>query len=104
MEIALVICTCPAEIVEQVVEPLLQERLAASVDQLVLGWSRYAFNTEIIEDDVLLLITTADHLTDAVHHHILALHPLERAMIVSVALRESYENYITWIRRRLDNR
>ena len=96
----LVLCTCPTrETASAIATALLEERLAACVNQLPGVKSRYRWEGRIEDDDELMLLikTTGSHYP-AVEAMIRSLHPYEVPEIIGVPLTIGSEAYFDWIR------
>jgi periplasmic divalent cation tolerance protein len=96
----LVLCTCPDQGAANVVATaLLEQRLAACVNQVPGIKSLYRWEGRVEKDDeVLLLIkTTADRFAE-LEAMIRKLHPYELPEIIGVPLSAGSDAYFDWIK------
>ena len=99
MPVLLAYSTCPdAASAEAVARALVDERLAACVNQLPGLRSTYRWQGQIEQaDEVLLLIkTTADRL-DALTARLRELHPYELPELIAVEVRAGLPAYLDWV-------
>jgi periplasmic divalent cation tolerance protein len=95
----MVLCTCPSRsVADAIATALLEERLAACVNQLPGVTSMYRWKGRIeTDDEVLLLIKTTSRnfsgLRDAIHK----LHPYELPEVVGVPITMGSDAYLDWI-------
>jgi periplasmic divalent cation tolerance protein len=96
----LVLCTCPDHGVANVVATaLLEERLAACVNQVPGIKSLYRWEGQIEKDDeVLLLIKSTADRYDELEAMIRKLHPYELPEIIGVPLSAGSDAYFDWIK------
>lgn len=99
MPVLLAYCTCPdAESARAIALALVEERLAACVNQLPGVRSTYRWQGSVEQaDEVLLLIkTTADRL-DALTARLRRLHPYELPELIAVEVRAGLPAYLDWV-------
>lgn len=94
-----VITTVPDEnLAVKIAESLLQQRVAACVHALPLGWSRYRWQGQIesAAEVTLLIKTTAKRYSD-VEAAIKRLHPNDVPEIVALPISGGLPDYLNWI-------
>ena len=99
MPVLLAYSTCPdAASAEAVARALVDERLAACVNQLPGLRSTYRWQGQVEQaEEVLLLIkTTADRL-DAMTARLRELHPYELPELIAVEVRAGLPAYLDWV-------
>ncbi|HJW47123.1 MAG TPA: divalent-cation tolerance protein CutA [Lysobacter sp.] len=99
MPVLLAYCTCPdADSAAAIARALVEERLAACVNQVPGVRSTYRWQGGIEQaDEVLLLIkTTADRL-DALTVRLRTLHPYELPELIAVEVRAGLPAYLEWV-------
>jgi periplasmic divalent cation tolerance protein len=96
----LVVCTCPTHsAAAAIATALLEERVAACVNQVPGIKSMYRWEGRIEHDDeVLLLIKTTRQMYPRVEETIGKLHPYELPEIIGVPLTAGSEAYLHWIK------
>jgi periplasmic divalent cation tolerance protein len=96
----LVLCTCPTrEVASAIATALLEERLAACVNQLPGIKSLYRWEGRIEDDEeLLLLIKTTAQRFPALEEMIRDLHPYDVPEIVGLPLTVGSKDYFSWIR------
>ena len=96
----LVVCTCPTtSAAAAIATALLEERVAACVNQVPGIKSMYRWEGRIEHDDeVLLLIKTTRQMYPRVEQTIGKLHPYELPEIIGVPLTAGSEAYLHWIK------
>jgi len=96
----LVLCTCPTrEAASAIATALLEERLAACVNQLPGVKSLYRWEGHVEDDDeLMLLIKTTTSQYPAVEAMIRSLHPYEVPEIIGIPLTIGSDAYFDWIR------
>ena len=96
----LVLCTCPTrEAAAAIATALLEERLAACVNQLPGIKSLYRWEGHVADDEeFMLLIKTTAQRFPALEAMIRNLHPYEVPEIIGVPLTIGSEAYFDWIR------
>ena len=99
-DFVLVLCTCPNQGTATVIATaLLEERLAACVNELPGIESLYRWQGRVETDkEVLILIKTTAARFPAVEETITKLHPYELPEIIGVPLTMGSEAYLDWIR------
>ncbi|MDP6675527.1 MAG: divalent-cation tolerance protein CutA [Gammaproteobacteria bacterium] len=95
----LVLCTCPSQQeADAVATALLEERLAACVNQLPGIRSLYRWEGRVTQDDeVLLLIKTSANLFGSLEKMIKKLHPYATPEIIAVPIIAGSAEYLGWI-------
>ncbi|MEG3193467.1 divalent-cation tolerance protein CutA [Lysobacter sp. D1-1-M9] len=99
MTVLICLCTCPdAASARTLATALVEERLAACVNQLPGLTSTYRWEGRIEQaDEVLLLIkTTREHL-DALTARVHALHPAELPEVIAVEAVGGLAPYLDWV-------
>ena len=96
----LVLCTCPTrEAANAIATALLEERLAACVNQVRGVKSLYRWQGRVESDDeLMLLIKTTRARFPALEEMIRNLHPYEVPEIIGIPLTIGSEAYFDWIR------
>jgi periplasmic divalent cation tolerance protein len=96
----LVLCTCPTrEVASAIATALLEERLAACVNQLPGIKSLYRWEGRIEDDEeLLLLIKTTAQRFPALEEMIRDLHPYDVPEIIGLPLTVGSKDYLAWIR------
>ncbi len=96
----LVLCTCPTrEAATAIATALLEERLAACVNQVTGVKSLYRWQGRVEDDDeLMLLIKTTSARFPALEEMIRNLHPYEVPEIIGIPLTIGSEAYFDWIR------
>ena len=99
-EILLCYCTCPDEAcARRIAEALVDEGLAACVNQLPSVRSTYRWEGALCTDsEVLLLIKTTAARFTALKSRLLELHPYEVPELVAVPVSHGHEAYLDWVR------
>jgi periplasmic divalent cation tolerance protein len=99
-DILLVLCTCPTRAAANAIATaLLEERLAACVNQVTGIKSLYRWEGRVEDDDELMLLiktTTAQY--PALEEMIRTLHPYEVPEIIGIPLAIGSKAYFDWIR------
>jgi periplasmic divalent cation tolerance protein len=96
----LVMCTCPTrEVASAIATALLEERLAACINQLPGVKSLYRWEGRIEDDEELLLLikTTAERFP-ALEKRVRNLHPYDVPEIIGLPLTAGSDDYFEWIR------
>ncbi len=99
-DIQLVLCTCPdAAVAASISQHLVQQGLAACVNQLPGVTSTFAWQGDVqSETEVLLLIkSTADRFS-ALESAIRQLHPYELPEIIAVPIQTGLPEYLNWVK------
>ena len=91
--------TCPdAETATVIARALVEERLAACVNQVPGIQSTYRWQGEIHEDtEVLLVIKTNRQRFDALRARLPALHPYDVPELVAVEIADGLPAYLEWL-------
>lgn len=94
-------CTCPdAASARRIAEALVDERLAACVNQLSGIRSTYRWEGAVHSDaEELLLIKTTDTRLGALKRRLLELHPYDVPELIAVPVAQGHEAYLDWVRR-----
>ena len=97
----LCLSTCPdAETAATIARRLVEERLAACVNQLPGVVSTYRWQGRIHEDaEVLLLIKTTRERLDALRDRLAELHPYEVPELVAFEIADGLPPYLAWLAR-----
>jgi periplasmic divalent cation tolerance protein len=92
-------CSCPDDATaEAIVTALVDERLAACVQQLPRVRSTYRWNGRVERaDEVLLLIKTAADRIPAVFARVQALHPYDVPELLALDVRDGAPSYLDWV-------
>lgn len=98
--ILLCYCACPdANTATRIAETLVDERLAACVNQLSGVTSTYRWEGRIVTDDeVLLLIKTTEGRLSALRKRVLEMHPYELPELIAVPVVSGHPPYLDWVR------
>lgn len=93
-------CTCPdSATAERIAQALVNERLAACVNQLPGVRSIYMWQGQVQADqEVLLLIKTTQNQLATVAGRLKALHPYELPELIAVPATAGSEPYLEWVR------
>lgn len=96
----LVLCTCPpGPAAAQLAERLVDERLAACVNQLPGVLSSFRWENEVQQEtETLLLIKSTRDGLEALTARIRELHPYELPEVLAVPVMGGLESYLDWIR------
>jgi periplasmic divalent cation tolerance protein len=98
-KLILVFCTAPAAASGHIARALLEARLVACVNRCAVT-STYWWEGEIEnEEEVLLIIKTAERLFDAVERTIREVHPYDIPEIIAVSIGAGSGDYCDWVRR-----
>jgi periplasmic divalent cation tolerance protein len=95
----IVITTVPDEkLAVKISESLLQQRLAACVHALPIGWSRYRWQGNIeTTAEIMLLIKTTVRQYPELEDDIVRLHPYEVPEIMALPVADGLPAYLNWI-------
>jgi periplasmic divalent cation tolerance protein len=98
-----VLCTCAnEEDAVRIANTLVAERLAACVNILPGIRSVYRWREQIeSEQEILLIIKTAQHRFAALRDRIVALHAYETPEIIALPVVAAFEKYLTWLQGQL---
>lgn len=93
-------CSCPdAESARSIAETLVDERLAACVNQLAGVCSTYRWQGKVTSDtEILLLIKTSATRFEALKTRLLQLHPYELPELIAVPVACGHTAYLDWVR------
>jgi len=96
----LVLCTCPTNsAATAIATALLEQRIAACVNQVPGITSMYRWEGRVeLDDEVLLLIKTTRQMYSRLEETIGKLHPNELPEIIGVPLSAGSETYLNWIK------
>ncbi|MDE1893058.1 MAG: divalent-cation tolerance protein CutA [Pseudomonadota bacterium] len=91
-------CPDPAS-ARTIADALVEERLAACVNQLPGVHSTYRWQDVVTRDDeVLLLIKTTRSRLQALRRRLLELHPYELPELIAVPVHHGHPAYLDWVR------
>ena len=95
----LVLCTCPTgNVADTIATALLEERLAACVNQVSGIRSLYRWKGRVeCDDEILLLIKTTTASFSRLEAMIQSRHPHELPEIIGVPLTSGSDAYLDWI-------
>ena len=95
----IVITTVPDEnLAVKISESLLQQRLAACVHALPIGWSRYRWQGRVeVTAEITLLIKSTNRCYPELEAEIRRLHPFEVPEIVALPVDIGLPAYLNWI-------
>lgn len=97
---SVVLVTCPTGSAEKIAGEVLEERLAACVNNLGTVKSRYWWKGKIDSaDESLLLIKTRTELFEKLERAIKRVHPYEVPEIIGFSVEKGSEPYLDWIMR-----
>jgi periplasmic divalent cation tolerance protein len=99
MRAVVIHCTCPdAATADRIASSLVDERLAACVQQLPGLRSTYRWQGRVEHaDEVLLLIKTAADRIPAVFERVSALHPHDVPELLALDVRDGTPAYLDWV-------
>ena len=99
MSIFICLVACPnQEVGSAVAKSLVDRELAACVQILPPMRSVYRWKGEVcIDEEVLLVIKTAENLTDEVRKAVEEIHPYEVPEFVAIRATEVSEKYSSWL-------
>ena len=92
-------CTCPdAATADRIATSLVDERLAACVQQVAGVRSTYRWQGQVeTADEVLLLIKTVDARIPDVFARVLALHPHDVPELLALDVQAGLPAYLDWV-------
>lgn len=95
----LVLCTCPdKDTAIDLARTLVQERLAACVSLTPGILSVYRWDSEVQQDEeVLLLIKTRDARVASLTDRLRQIHPYEVPEIIAVPVTDGLPQYLSWV-------
>ena len=98
-EYILVLCTCPSQQDAEVIATvLIEEQVAACVNQLPDIKSHYRWAGRVKHDDeILLLIKTSADLFERLEKTIKTHHPYETPEIIAIPIVAGSADYLAWI-------
>jgi periplasmic divalent cation tolerance protein len=99
-KVLIAMTTCPdTEVAGRIAEALVNERLAACVNQLPAVSSTYIWNGVVQTDaEVLLMLKTTEARFEALKSRLIELHPYELPELVAIGVCAGAENYLAWVR------
>lgn len=99
MSAIIVFCCCPdSAVASTIARHLVEERLAACVNQLPGVVSTYRWNDAIaVDNEVQLMIKTTRERFEAVRDRVLKLHPYELPEIIAVDVGAAHMPYLDWV-------
>ncbi len=97
-EALIVFCTCPESCATTIAHALVNERLAACVNQLAAVQSVYRWREHVeTAAETLLIIKTTTNLYDELELRLRALHPYEVPEILGIPVARGYPPYLQWL-------
>ena len=103
MDLYLVLCVCPQEIVDRIIAEILGKKLASSIDAIEDVSGLYGWQQDLVkENEVILLMITYDQLIEDVVTNILELHPYEMPVITYFNCDFVHFQYESWIEEKID--
>jgi periplasmic divalent cation tolerance protein len=102
-DVLVALTTCPdAETAQQIATALVQERLAACVNQISSVRSTYIWKGELQHDqEVMLIIKTSTAQLATVESRLKALHPYEVPELIAVPVCAGSQSYLDWVRQNI---
>ena len=99
MTALLCLSTCPdAETAGWIARTLVEERLAACVNQVSGVRSTYRWQGRVVEEaELLLVIKTTRERFDALHGRLLELHTYEVPELIALEIADGHVPYLEWI-------
>ncbi|WP_133499447.1 divalent-cation tolerance protein CutA [Cognatilysobacter terrigena] len=99
MSVAVLHCTCPdAATADRIAAALVDERLAACVQQLPGVRSTYRWEGRVEQaDEILLLIKTAKNRIPAVIARVQAMHPYDVPELLAIDASDGAPTYLDWV-------
>lgn len=99
-DVLLAFCTCPdTDTAERIAQALVNEQLAACVNQLPGVRSVYRWQGTVQADqEVLLLIKTTQNRLATVAKRLEALHPYQVPELVALPVSDGNQRYLEWVR------
>ncbi len=98
VEPLIVFCTCPEASATPIAEALVNERLAACINQLAAVQSVYRWREHVeTATETLLIIKTTTDLYDELEPRLRALHPYEVPEILAIPVARGYPPYLQWL-------
>lgn len=99
MPVLIVYCTCPdADSAARIARTLVEERLAACVNQLAGATSTYRWQGRIEQaSEILLLIKTTAERLPALQQRLPQLHPYELPELIAVEAAGGLPAYLDWV-------
>ncbi len=98
-------CTCPdPDSARRLARALVDERLAACVNQLDGVGSTYRWEGRVTTDtETLLLIKTTTARLEAMQARLLQLHPYEVPELIAVPITQGFAPYLAWLRQNVQD-
>ena len=99
MSVAVLHCTCPdAATADRIATALVDERLAACVQQLPGVRSTYCWEGRVEQaDEILLLIKTAKDRIPAAIARVQAMHPYDVPELLAIDASDGAPTYLDWV-------
>lgn len=99
VELILVLCTCPDNIVaKNLAQALVERKLAACVNIISAIQSIYRWEEEIhMDNEVLLLIKTTKEAWESLEQTLLELHPYDVPEIIAMPITAGTKDYLSWV-------
>jgi len=92
-----VLCTVPVGGSDNIAKALVEERLAACVN-VVLVRSHYVWEGRLcVDPEELMIIKTEQRMVEALKERILDLHSYQVPEIIVIPIKEGHEPYLNWI-------
>lgn len=97
-KIVVVLSTCPVDSAARIAHTLVNEGLAACVNQLPGVTSTYRWQGQVHSDqEALLIMKTAAERFEALKARILELHPYELPEVIALPVCGAFERYAEWV-------
>ena len=94
----IVFVTCPSGKSDEIVRPLVEERLAACVNVLPSVTSTYRWQDEVVTDtEDMLVIKTNRQNWEALEKRIKELHSYDTPEIISMSVELGYKPFLDWL-------
>ena len=98
MHVVVLVTTSSVEKAEQIVQTLLEKRLAACVNIVPCVHSRFWWKGKIERcDETLMIIKSKSEVFDELVESVRALHPYEVPEIIAVPVQRGFTEYLAWI-------
>ena len=98
-KVLIALTTCPSqESAQAIAKTLVNERLAACVNQVAGVQSTYRWNDEVLtESEVLLVIKTTEEQFPALKARLGEIHPYELPELMGIPVCAGAEKYLAWV-------
>ena len=98
MNAYLVLVTAPADAGPELARKLVEERLAACVNQIPGVRSVYRWEGKVVEDEeVLLVIKTTEERLAALMKRVPELHPYQVPEVLALPVAQGHPPYLAWL-------